>query len=607
VGGLRDRGFVPLTLVGVFLILIAFGWSAHFSWVGHQKTLDTIEDSEISEMDWKIESICEGFKLLLRSSVEKALSYCSEAGSTREFFLKIVSANNFWRGVEKFVAGEFLENLNVEIHLPEKYPLVNFREGWNGQMIAGFESLDDFYILAWSPDNSIRLKRFLGDISVSVPSRYYLLRGLMDNFLRKLPSVTDRWGLMEYAKSWSEALLQGRITLDERVDRGLFEISWALMERDVFGAFDPSGSISSFTSGNPFSRRILVSPVDESKISRMKNYVEKSRMAIEFASSRLQSALDGMRSGVWDNSPENFRKVIQSVISELDLGLREFEQLLTFVREAGKTDSVMLSIYTSLTSPVLNSQLPPPADQMNEGCEKVRTVLSSVERVLFENTWENQKLVLETQLSNLLELPNPRWISVRAYADNPPREVENLVPLYIWSGSPPSLLAIEKVLLGIESDLEKLLEFSAPKLPDFDEVDEILNVKVLSSLPDRELLYKLRPPTTSPSGVGVFHELQISEIEYHREDLAGRIGSSMATPVPLPFINVCFWWGQWKTEVKIDAGLEELIDIRNPTILENTELGYLHMPYVYRHSFSQDSFEITVLVISLKPFTISQS
>jgi hypothetical protein len=310
----------------------------------------------------------------------------------------------------------------------------------------------------------------------------------------------------------------------------------------------------------------------------------------------------------WENCPENFLREIERAASCLELAVGEFENMLTYAGHFG-SDPLMANLHLSLTTPALDPELLPPAVQVELAREKVGNALSSVKAAVegSDNAWVKGWPELEVTLSRLLELPPPRWVRITTYADDPPRKVDNLLPVYIWEDSPPSLPALRKLLEGVGEDLSRLQELREVELPDLSELKDLLKVRIPLTPVSRETLYKLAPPVVSPAGIGVFHELRVSGVSYFREDPAGVLGLSTATPVPLPYLNICLWWGQWKTRIEIEGGVEEVFDVQNPVLLQETELGYLHMPLSRRLTLANESFELTTAVVSLKPFSITEA
>jgi hypothetical protein len=95
-------------------------------------------------------------------------------------------------------------------------------------------------------------------------------------------------------------------------------------------------------------------------------------------------------------------------------------------------------------------------------------------------------------------------------------------------------------------------------------------------------------------------------VSYQRGDLAGKCGFPNATPIPLWFIGVTLWWGQWETKIQLEPGAtEEIFDFDNPVLPQLHGTDYVHKPLAYRWGMPENTWGINVIVISLMPFTIS--
>ncbi len=74
----------------------------------------------------------------------------------------------------------------------------------------------------------------------------------------------------------------------------------------------------------------------------------------------------------------------------------------------------------------------------------------------------------------------------------------------------------------------------------------------------------------------------------------------------------CFdhWWAQWDITLEHEDGIiEEIFDFDNPTLpLTHEAMGeefIAHKPLAYRHEVSNNMFNVRLVIISLKPFSIS--
>jgi hypothetical protein len=284
---------------------------------------------------------------------------------------------------------------------------------------------------------------------------------------------------------------------------------------------------------------------------------------------------------------------------------------------------MMELVHGGLTTRSLSSDLPSPEEQLGWGvrgiCQRLLELEDEIRRV-------SETCVSLKELDELLEIakntveglrlqPVPvEWVKVTVYKDDPPEKTENYVPVYISESSGATLGALKEVLGGLRGDLDELLELpedlggvSAAEIP---ELDEVLKEGLMRRAPsidfDRVDSYRIfpPPPLNSDPGISVFREIEIKEIAHTRHDLAGLCGVGGATPIPLPFLNIVLYWGQWETKIKLDEAVVEIFDFENPTILQPLEPGYVHAPLAYRWELPDKTFTIEVVVISPKYFTI---
>ena len=128
----------------------------------------------------------------------------------------------------------------------------------------------------------------------------------------------------------------------------------------------------------------------------------------------------------------------------------------------------------------------------------------------------------------------------------------------------------------------------------------------------RETAYEIAPPAPlfSEPGLSVFHDFEVKNVEYRREDPVGWLGVNWPTPIPLWFIGVTLYWAQWDVVLELeDSATEEIFDYANPSIprrpVEGEGLGTVHKPLAYRQELPGRYFSFRLVVIGLKPFGIN--
>jgi len=161
---------------------------------------------------------------------------------------------------------------------------------------------------------------------------------------------------------------------------------------------------------------------------------------------------------------------------------------------------------------------------------------------------EAQKVIKQAEPSPL------RWVTFESYGEDPPQRIEERAPVYIDDESGGTIGVLKLVLeeaRGNFNEMKQLSQQHEPALAELQEfdIDEELSSRLEESPPEfaitRENFYELLPPAPiNPSpGLSVFHKFDVRSLTYVREDLAGRLGSPTATPIPLWFIGVTLWWG----------------------------------------------------------------
>jgi len=128
-------------------------------------------------------------------------------------------------------------------------------------------------------------------------------------------------------------------------------------------------------------------------------------------------------------------------------------------------------------------------------------------------------------------------------------------------------------------------------------------------------LYELLPPTPirPQPGLSVFNEFDIRDVRYRRVDPCGRLGGASAPPTPIPlwFIGLTLYWGQWEVTLELEnKPIERIFDFLNQTLprplLEGDGAGLskVHKPLGYRFELPRTRFSFTLLIISPRYFNI---
>lgn len=577
-----SRGFASIGLIGLLLVAGVLTWATAVVQVeGHAATASAYRKA-LRVLEWRVESFRAGVRSLLRASAEDALQFSKRVHVYDRHELEFVTSRAFWSRLERL--SERLPLPNATLSLPG-IPAVRFKEAQGGELLVEAD-LEDFVLEVHTPDSRISLSRSLGKISTLVAPRFFLLKRLMGEFSGSMGRIEEEFGRLEWGRMWAEAWLRGSVTLSPRIDRALLEASWVLREREVFGSFDPYGVISAVSglevpavSGSP--------GVDSEWLRDLKELVMDSRQKIRECGAHLESALTRLGSG----NPEEALGEIEISRSLLDEGRRNLQEVSRLAGERSGEDSFARVIGS-------NSVFELAEEVMGE----VDSILMRAENVIAGGI-DNENFDPEPEVRGLLApltvLPEPRW---RTSGGGGSETGEEMVPVYLYPGAPPSLPGLSETLGGVENDLGRLLSLIPSAPSEVPKIDEFLSVSTPSLPISREELYELTPPLLSSQGLAVLHSLDV-EVEYRREDPAGLAGSPLATPVPLPFLDLTVWWGQVRVVAELKGGFERVIDHSNPVLLSHGQSGFLHLPYSLTHELEDRNFEVRIVLLSLRSFS----
>jgi hypothetical protein len=464
----------------------------------------------------------------------------------------------------------------------------------------------------------------------------------MDEFLQKRGDIGTLWKEMEYIWAWGEAWLEGNVNLSGDRTKGFFQIAWAMHELNSFGSSDYLAAAQALVGVETLATEpLVVSPINAVDIERIDGFIDRAMGAINEAKALLEMADDdislakniaatenlengglGKIKAALDNSGARITGAEGKV---LDAG-GHFNGLLDFLSQGAGGNVMIAAIYQGLTARELDPSYPSLKEQVGWGIEGAAEKISALGGKITQasgnldaNTARSALNQLSTQVESsmalLLNEPEPRrWVYVRAYADDPPMEVSQGMPVYIDCKADGGIGGLKKVLNGAKGGFEEMNEFSQQSEgdPPSLEIDEGLkNALRQSPLPaglNRENIYEIfpPPPIKSSPGLSVYHDLSVEGVRYTREDPAGWFGLQTATPIPIPFIGITLWWGQWDTQVELEhQAVEEIFDFDNPTLPLARLAGYVHSSLAYRGRVPDETFGARVIVVSLRQFTIS--
>ncbi len=636
---MKEMGFMPFSVVGVFLVVLVLGMAGHSAWARHQRATETIGGSEASELRKIMEEVQANLRSALKRSVQRALVDVCEGAQDfnddeRRTEIEIAAANNFSDEISALADAYSANDGRVRVEISAERPIVWISETENGFAVANGMMPRNSHLILKSLNNSLETECSLGLVRTFVDSRYFLLQDRMNDFIENKGTVNDVWGVMEYLRGWGEAWVGGHVHLDNKIDRALFQAAWSVHEYSSFGSCDYWGAALDLADAakDVLAGKVVVSPIDGSDVAEMKKFVGGSLDEVAGAEKNLDNVLIVLREAgdaLLENLPfENFRRILSDAAENiagaiLKIGKAEekFSALLGYVLKKSDNDVMMYSIFDGLTGRLLDNDLPSPKEQVGWCVQGIRDALSEIENEIENLSGEAMECAenilgaIRGKIENLRATPVATGqVVLESYDEGSLEKTENLVPVYVTENSGKTISSVKNVFDGLAQNLDELLRLPEKmgikenvEIPGLDGIlREKLTADPLEINFDRENFYKILPPTpiSENPGISVYHELDIENVKHERGDITGRLGLSEATPIPLPFLNITIYWGQWKTTVCLGDSVEEVLDFENPTALVQSNLGQIHGPLAYRWEIPDNKFGVEVVVLSLRPFRI---
>ena len=412
-----------------------------------------------------------------------------------------------------------------------------------------------------------------------------------------------------------------------------------------------------------------ITPLRAVDLETMKGYIDRALEALDEASAKLGKARKNIRCAIdemtrvaenLDNADSKLENVLKKLKdAELNVAKarahvlgagQHFEQLINFTASLAEQNPVMAALHESLVRGVqgdfVRGDYPSTQKQVKWGVDdtdaKIATIEVRINKLVKEIRERNELREVENLIlgfhdelialtQELLAEPTPkRWVEFDSYAEpgsyegRPPRPTRERIPVYLDGEEDGTIGALKIVVQNARNNFDQVEGISVgsgPTLGDIQNagIDETLAQKLELDISgflnvNREQLYELLPPPPirPEPGLSVFHDFGIKRVEYRREDPAGWFGSPTPTPIPLWFIGVTLWWAQWDITLELEEwAVEEVFDFENPTLLRTHEFPDgievdVHKPLAYRYEVPNRTFDFRLVVISLRPFSISQ-
>ncbi len=641
---------MPFSAAGVLIVLLVVGMVGQAAWARHQRSLSTVDKVSDSALLAFMVEIRGDIKTALKYAVYRALWEVSKRADdyddvTRMHAIKQLATGYFAERVTELGSWYSKHDSRVELDVPSlnTWPSVNIEEIDGGYMVACGGLPEGSRLRLKSRDNSLSVVTPMENVVTFIDSRYFLLQEQMDEFVKRRGDIATWWGIMEYLTAWGEAWLKGKVHLDDSRSRAFFETAWGIHEFNTFGSADYWTIAEKLAEGVGGSssklawlreRTVMVTPISAVDVDTIREYIDLALSSLEGAAANLEEAKRCIRMAedMKASSSENTRRMLKNAVDhvadargEISAVEDHFNQLLEFVESHCSNNVVMDALYQSFTSRSLSEDYPSLKEQIELGTKGVSAELFRLERSIAdlvelskdgaESSFSEISAQTISSIDLILSRSDPeRWVTFTVYAGDPPKSTGESIPVYIWDESNGTIGTLKFVLEKAREDLNQMKTLSQQYEPTSAEleVDEELVLRLAGNPPEfetgREEFYELMPPQPihrSP-GVSVFHDFEVKSITYRREDPAGWCGSPTATPVPLWFIGVTLWWGQWEITLELDPNVvEEIFDYDNPTLPRPYGFGHVHKPLAYRWEMPDEPFSIRVVVISLRPFSIS--
>lgn len=617
---MEKRGFMPFSAAGFLIVMLVVAMIGHAAWSQHHQTMNAIDDINSMSLLTVAAGVQNDLRHVARYAVYRALwQVCKHADNYENDEARV-------QAIEKLAAEYFLEHAKglprayasarVRLELPNGWPSFNLRQAENGYVLAKVELPGRARIGISSLDSNTKLTLFCAGFEVWVDCRYFLLQERMRMFVYDIDEVCSSWKRAEYAAAWGQVLM-GRVGLNDKRSRALFELAWKNHELNTFGSADclEMSTSAEFNMSVPsdidFSSNVDIAPMSVADAQRIKGHLDRTLAALRRAEVELKNVEGSIEAAINivrknSNLPENLdarsvllgnvKKEMNRAVETLEkagssireVGM-EFEQLVAFVKSKAEGDLLMKLLYRGLTSS--NGNYPPLARRVSLGVTGLEDKLVGLRWQM--NTYVRKLSALDNlglledqlvklhenvkfQVWSLLAPPSSKYREeYREYPDpevydheeGGPSSIVRSANVYILSEPDGTISSLRATLSDARSNLEKVESISKNlerKQEDLKgaEISEELRRAPVSSNPrfldglDREWVYETipPPPIRKQPGLSVFHDFGIKDVRYERRDPLGWLDAGAPpTPIPLWFIGVTLYWAQWEVTLELEG------------------------------------------------------
>ena len=608
-----DRcGFVPMSLAAALMLIIAIVFAAQVASSGSHISRLYSDPSLAQELFSSAAAVRCRLEGALRCSAYAALSeVCERAweleGRERVERVEELTRKYFWSAAEAL--GDLCASCDgrVELTLPSP-PDISADEIAGGCVRVSASMPPGTEIRVASRDGSAEYAVGLGDISVDLDSRYFLLENLMENFRKGMGSVNTLWGTAEYLWAWGEAWGPGVVRLGLERSSALFEAAWCVHELNTFGSVDWSAAAAAFLrDAFPPGLRTAEGGLGViGEVSAIREWIGGARSVLSQEGERIAGVLRTLGDAKAMAERDNVRAAGDLLKSAASALAASRESLLRLRGSLARDlESSPGSISSGIVSGLPGQEIST-YDQLSAGLDGlIQRIARAGDEIALGLSGGNPAECADRAALELMPLIKASG-EVRSVEVQIPYQGRAVLPVFIDSADSSSLPRLMKILEGMDSDVRAIegLPLSPGCIPE-GFASALGTVSGFTRAREELCSIFPPPPLKGDPGVSVFHDLKVKEVRYRREDPAGLAGLQVATPIPLWFIGVTVWWGQWEIVLRLDNWSRETIfDYGNRTVPSLTELGAADLPLRYAWRFDGKEFRVRVVVACLKPFIV---
>jgi len=300
----------PFTAVGLTLLLISASVAVNLREAAHRANELHLQTQELLRLSAKVHAAEVDLSNLLRNAVYLA---AREVGAEADNY----PSDELRKSALERLALQHLQSLAPWLPLLEGVRVLceptslQIEPAENGFIRARCE----MNALLYASGAQVKLTRPLREVQAFVDCRYFLLQERMNEFLRRLDEIHDRWRKMEYLRAWGGAL-GGRVKLSREETAALFEMAWCRQELEVFGSFFPPSASIQLASLTPPTLQPAVEAAEEALLEAGKEAPAKERARA--VRSRLQK-LESVLSGLGENLLPQLKDALSTLEKKLEV------------------------------------------------------------------------------------------------------------------------------------------------------------------------------------------------------------------------------------------------------------------------------------------------